>query len=179
MGRKMVKYLFLAGLILLAGCKCHPEKTPDSGEGDCFNNGNLQIKMTQEGKGNPTGYVRNVKISRDGKLVIWIKQYLLRTVCLCYSDSKLEKVISYNIWGDQIAECTFQEDHHPVEGTVWTLVWEGFALKRSIITTYHDGKEISKSPYAEEEMSEVLKQLKTIWFKHLPEREKHFKSVSP
>jgi len=127
-----------------------------------------QIKIIDgEGK-NPFQAVRKIEVVEHGKLVMSIEQSLLVTAFVYFSDSRPERIVFYDIWGKQVAECTIRNGK-PFSGTVWHLSWGLNGLKQSCIVTYQEGNLISTEPYAEEEVSALLKQLGELYLKHAPD----------
>lgn len=184
MGRKMVKYLFLAGLILLAGCKYHQEESSafwrdsrdDEGR-NCFDDGGLQMKITPS---DPRMLTREleIRISRDGRPVLRITQDVYATSFRYFSDAKCQKSVFYNIWGDRVAACIYKDDQ-PFSGSqLSVLAAPVINVEWSDIVTIRDGEFISLEPYAEKEVYDLFKQLEDNWFKYLPEKSKNQVMIS-
>ena len=132
-------------------------------------NGGQRIKIIDGKEKNPFCSIREIEIWEHGKLVMSIGQSLLATTFVYFSDSGSERCVFYDTWGKQVAECTIRNGK-PFSGTVWHLSWGPRGLKQSGIVTYREGNLISDEPYAEEEVSALLKQLGELYSRHAPEK---------
>ena len=146
----MKKLLTMLLFCVLVGCGDEEKVVDELTDGsDFWSSDDVQIEIL------PPQYwgFRTVKIRKKGDLIC---QIMLSPVSedFYFLKGKPRKVISYDIFGNKVAECT-EKDGKP-DGTVWSIEFGASGVKQSKIITYENGKVISEIPYRDDEFDKLV-----------------------
>ena len=102
-----------------------------------------------------------LEIKCGKKSVVSISFIATTTTLVVYLDGEAHKVITYDITGEKIAECSVV-GNLPHTGTIWNLTFGAGGLKNSTLLTYKNGSVVAITPYKETEIENLFKQVQKL-----------------